>query len=111
MVPNMLESIKRGRGVDLVNTHSPLVPNILESGKSINCEARGPSLMRMEMCIAMSGRIMNLSKASSPGMGNPGMAVKGCIGRPLTMLHTYCSIVFSAHLKIFKVQWTINCQH
>jgi hypothetical protein len=60
MVPNMLESIKRGRGVDMVNTHSPLVPNILDSGKRINCGVRGPSLIRMEMCTAVSGRMVSL---------------------------------------------------
>jgi predicted RNA-binding protein with TRAM domain len=33
MVPYMLESGKRGGGVDRVNGHTLLVPNMLETGK------------------------------------------------------------------------------
>jgi hypothetical protein len=52
------------------------VPNILDSGKRIKIGVRGPSLMRMEMCTAESGRMESLSRAKSPGMVDPGMAVQ-----------------------------------
>jgi hypothetical protein len=71
----MLESGKRIRRVDMVNTHSLLVPNMLESCKRIHVGVRGPTLMRMEMCTAVSGRMMSLSWANSPGMAIPGMEV------------------------------------
>ncbi len=40
-VAKMLESGKRERGVDMVNTHTLLVANILEIGKRINFGGQG----------------------------------------------------------------------
>jgi hypothetical protein len=74
LVPNMLASIKTGNGADMVNTHTVVVPNMLESSK-INIGAWVPSLITKEMCTAESGSLESLSRASSPGTVNPGMAV------------------------------------
>jgi hypothetical protein len=59
----------------MVNTHSALGPNILENSKRINCGVRGPSLIRMEMCTAESGKMKFLLRESSPKMVYLGMEV------------------------------------
>jgi hypothetical protein len=75
MVPNMLESGKRDNRMDMVNIHTLMVPNMLVSGERGKKVDMVDSIIRMETCTAVSGRMVSLSRAGSPKMVKPGMVV------------------------------------
>jgi hypothetical protein len=61
--------------MDMVKKYTLMLPNMLVSGERGKKVDMVDSIIRMEMCTAVSGRMVSLSRAGSPKMVKPGMVV------------------------------------